>query len=326
MAMIGCGTATFTDPDDYRASVPGAAIDLVLTGSDRFRARVTWVNMRRLNLVRLEESVARVAAVSLAPTRLFVSFPLNRDPGPVWNGKTLRRGEMVLHRRGEHFHQRTAGPCRWGLTSLAPGDFTTYSQALLGAVSAPPHVTQILRPSPRPIDEFLRLHHQACRLAQTNPDIAAHLEVARALEQGLIHALINCIAPGQPRSPSSTRLRHADIMARLEQVLAAHDDKPLPVAKLCAAIGVPERTLRACCADLMGMSPVRYARLRRLNLVRSALLRANPNAANVTTVARQYGFSELGRFAAAYRAVFGEAPSETLRRTGLLLSKAAEIA
>jgi transcriptional regulator GlxA family with amidase domain len=62
------------------------------------------------------------------------------------------------------------------------------------------------------------------------------------------------------------------------------------------------------------MGPIRYLTLRRMHLVRRALMRAETSNATVTGTATDHGFWELGRFSVAYRELFGESPSETLRR------------
>ncbi len=62
------------------------------------------------------------------------------------------------------------------------------------------------------------------------------------------------------------------------------------------------------------MGPIRYLNLRRLHLVRRALLRADASSATVTRIVTDRGFWELGRFAVAYRTLSGAPPSETLRR------------
>jgi transcriptional regulator GlxA family with amidase domain len=68
------------------------------------------------------------------------------------------------------------------------------------------------------------------------------------------------------------------------------------------------------------MSPARYLLLRRLNMVRSALRRADPANTSITEIARAYQFQEPGRFAVAYRTVFGEMLSTTLRRVSTELA------
>jgi transcriptional regulator GlxA family with amidase domain len=156
-------------------------------------------------------------------------------------------------------------------------------------------------------------HSKICRLAETQHQLIANPEVARALEQELIHALVNCLAAGEAGGNLKKRRHHTDIMVRFEDALAAHADPRLSLHALCSAIDVPERTLRACCNEFLGMSPTRYHLLRRLNLARAALRRADPETTSVAEIARNHQFQELGRFAVAYRTVFGEMPSFTLR-------------
>jgi AraC-like DNA-binding protein len=60
------------------------------------------------------------------------------------------------------------------------------------------------------------------------------------------------------------------------------------------------------------MSLGSYARLRRLNLVRRSLQRADPAIGSVAAIAKQFGLSELGHFARHIGGVFGETLSATL--------------
>ena len=158
----------------------------------------------------------------------------------------------------------------------------------------------ILRPAARDAARLRRLHAQACRLAETRPKVFAHPEVARAIEQGLIHALVTCLA-ARTRDDGAARRHHARIMVRFEEVLADHSNRPLPMSELCALIGVNDRTLRSCCAEFLGISPSRYVLLRRLQAVRIALRDADPATSSVAEIASGCGFTELGRFAGAYR-------------------------
>jgi transcriptional regulator GlxA family with amidase domain len=141
-------------------------------------------------------------------------------------------------------------------------------------------------------------------------------EVARALEQEMFYEIIHCLAADEADDGPKTRHHHAAVMRRFEESLSRHIDQKLSMPKLCAEIGVAERTLRMCCAKFLGVSPTRYVLLRRLNQARSVLRRANPSMATVAEIARNHQFPEFGRFAVTYRAVFGESPSVTLGAIG----------
>jgi AraC-like DNA-binding protein len=110
-----------------------------------------------------------------------------------------------------------------------------------------------------------------------------------------------------------SRIRPPQIVHRLDEFLQAHFDEPIYMAQLCDVTGVSERSLRNACHAVCGTSPKRYLMRRRMEAVRHALANAQPGEATVTRIATDYGFFELGRFAAVYSSLFGERPSETLR-------------
>jgi AraC-like DNA-binding protein len=128
------------------------------------------------------------------------------------------------------------------------------------------------------------------------------------------YLMVRCLAEGAGIEITAGRRRHDAIIARLEDFLAENQDRAVYLTELCAATGVSERTLRSACEDHLGMAPIRYLTLRRMHLVRRALLRADASKTTVTHIVTNYGFWELGRFSVAYRTLFGELPSETLRR------------
>ena len=131
----------------------------------------------------------------------------------------------------------------------------------------------------------------------------------------LIEAWAGCLTDADDEEEdNAARGRHALIMRRFRRILVEQPDRALYIPELCEAIEVSERTFRICCSEQIGMSPKRYLTLRRMHLVRRALLIATLSAGSVTEIATRYGFWEFGRFAAVYRSIFDELPSETLRR------------
>lgn len=123
---------------------------------------------------------------------------------------------------------------------------------------------------------------------------------------------MDTLTASSPRSGRS-RIRPPQIVKRLDAFLREHLDEPIQIAQLCDVTGVSERSLRNACHAVCGTSPKRYLTRRRLEAVRLALEEAEPGHATVTRIATDFGFYELGRFAATYTSFFGERPSDTLR-------------
>jgi AraC-like DNA-binding protein len=106
----------------------------------------------------------------------------------------------------------------------------------------------------------------------------------------------------------------SQIVRCAEDFFRGHFSEGVSVAQLSKVAGVSERSLRNAFYDVYTTSPKRYMKLWQLHQVRRMLRSGDASAATVTEVATGNGFFELGRFAGAYKSLFGEAPSATLSK------------
>jgi AraC-like DNA-binding protein len=197
---------------------------------------------------------------------------------------------------------------------LTPEDLAAAGETIIGRELKPPIFAERVPPPARRLSRLRKLHEAAGHLAKTAPDILLKPEVARAIEQALVEAMVFCLEDTHSDHVRNVHLHRARVMGRLEEALTANAEEPLYMAELSAQVGVSYWTLRDCWLEYLGMSPKRYLWLRRMNLARRALQRANAEKTTVTEIASDYGFWELGRFSVAYRSLFGESPSTALRR------------
>jgi len=303
----------FNDPHAYTAAVLTADMQLFPTAKGDFRAELTQVVLNQLRMQRFEENLPRVHTGAVRRERKVFTFLTADQPEVSNRGRVFSVGEICADDY-ELQHVRTGGSYRLGAASLIPEDFAGSCKAIVGCELDADRGSRFIRPPPNVMGRFLRLHEMVGSLANAAPELFQLPEVVRSLDQQLIHALVRCVTDGSVSPSSSGKLRNQVIVARLEEFLEANLNTPLYLTEICAAVGAAERTIRHACEEYLGMGPIRYLTLRRMHLVRRALSRADSSMATVTQIATDHGFWELGRFAVAYHALFGEPPSTTLRR------------
>ena len=117
--------------------------------------------------------------------------------------------------------------------------------------------------------------------------------------------------------PLETQLKEVCQPAYVRQArdyIEVNLDHPVSLADITAAAGVHVTTLLKGFQQHYEISPMAYLKQKRLEAARRTLLAAEPLTTSITEVATQWGFFHLGRFARDYRQLFGELPSETLKR------------
>jgi AraC-like DNA-binding protein len=106
----------------------------------------------------------------------------------------------------------------------------------------------------------------------------------------------------------------ARIVSRARAYIHENLEGPLSIDAIAAAAFTSHRTLHRAFEIVLDETPYSYVQRLRLHRIRHELVSDDERSCTITSVANQWGISELGRFAAWYRDLFGELPSETLRR------------
>jgi len=114
---------------------------------------------------------------------------------------------------------------------------------------------------------------------------------------------------GRERSLTPRAIRRA------VDVIEAEAQLPLTLSSIAARSQVSVRSLQQGFKRHLGMSPMSYLREVRLRRAHQTLIESDPSTVTVASVAFDWGFTNLGRFAAAHAARYREPPAKTLRRT-----------
>src|SRR5690348_15764195 len=261
--MPSSAVCTFTDPDDYAASLRASLLELSITASGPFSGKITRIDLHQLWMQRFSESLPQIGHSSILPGRAVVTFWTRPGPDQLWNGVETRPTSIVRHSESERFYRRSSASSHRAAMSLPIDHLASIASAMTGSELTPPRDAVLITPPPAAIVKLQRLHAAAGHLAEEAPEIIANPDAARGLEQALIEATVACLAHQEGRGSSQAQGQHAIVMRRFRRVVEENPEQPLYIPEICKAIRVSDRTLRMICQEHLGMGPKRYLLLRR---------------------------------------------------------------
>lgn len=164
----------------------------------------------------------------------------------------------------------------------------------------------------RPLGALRQLLGEYQTTVTTRPELLRQPGLVRSLADDLSLRLFNALG-NEARQTSSGRppLPRAAIVRRLCDRLERAGDEPIFASEICRELDVSFPTLRRIFLERYGVPPAKYLLLSRYYLARRRL--RSGAYASVGDVAHSCGFWEPSRFAKAYKGLFGELPSITLR-------------
>jgi len=172
----------------------------------------------------------------------------------------------------------------------------------------------VIKPGTARLDQFRRALLSVLQALDANPTALQFRQAQRVLLQTMLGAVV-AVVTDDVASPELAHPRRRHIVDAAKDFMRSRIAETITIADLCIELGVSRRTLQYSFQEVLGINPVRFLRAMRLNGVRRDLKNAGTRERPVQDAAANWGFWHLGHFVTDYKRMFGELPSETLRRT-----------
>lgn len=238
------------------------------------------------------------------PESLWIGIPLDSQGSRI-NGQTLNKGEVMCRPGGQDFELITPEAFDiYGLVIQLPALATAAKQQGV-TLDTDWHLMPRRRAANATLSAVTFLIERL--LSSQTLAIASHIH-----QDILLMALLELLHSEQPSAePPPSYAHRKDVVDRVKHHVNEHLSGPVTMEELCQLTHVSRRTLQYSFNSIVGISPLQFLRLTRLNRVRRALRGATPDQ-SVTEIATYWGFWHLGQFAHDYKQQFGECPSHTL--------------
>jgi len=137
-------------------------------------------------------------------------------------------------------------------------------------------------------------------------------EIYTSIEEEILETLFSMV-----QTEKKHRARERFDIEKVRETMHEHIDTIYTVGELAKELQISSRTLQYHFRKKLGITPKQYLHQLRLNAIRAELLACSPEEAKISDIILRYGFFRPSHFGAEYKRVFGETPSQTLKREGI---------
>ena len=301
------------DPDELAAGFRRWDHRFRQFGGGSFRGELKLLQLGGVQVLRTSGN-RRLQDQGSPPPGSFGFAPvLPRNAGAIWRGRRCQTGQVITIDPGQEGDHLSAADY-WMVGLTVDGDFFRECAAVLGGFDPDERLAGRLAVTSSPAGCRALTAHlgELLDLVEARPDLFAQPRTRRAVEEECLRRVVELIAQSTGGDQTECWSSHRDrLVRRAEDYMRAHLGDPLSVLDLCRELAVSERTLHYAFQEVRGLSPMAYFQAVRLNAVRREV-RAAADTVTVHDIAQRWGFWHTGEFAAAYRRLFGELPSQTL--------------
>ena len=297
--------AEFSDADEFlhQVGIWGWEGRVSQIGPGDFKVSLQMLGDHRSRVMRTQHSVANLRETHTPSGARTFGLVIPQASTNAWCGKGFDRAMLQMMPRSDYVASNSGG--HLGYQLVFPDEIIEETLASLERPALLDHsARRIELDMERALRIGSRIDHDWLR-KDSDP--------ARNAADDVLVMLLEAFAAAPTRGrirPDSRRRA----VARAREFMEANLAEELTLADVCRVVGVSRRTLMDGFREQVGLSPMRYLKLIRLNRVHEALRRGGAVTTKIVDVANAVGFWHMGQLARDYRKLFGELPRETLAR------------
>lgn len=279
-------------------------------GEGEFYGRVEELTFDRLQVFREHTSKALRQQCNVWPNAIWLGIPANDQDCRI-NGLPVAHNTIMCRPGNRDFELVT--PEAFDILGIVVDRDLLHRAADIQGVALPEQRLEQPRLTlpERTLDD---LRYVLQRLIGSDLPLAAKRHSQDLVMMALLQVLQH---ERETPDPLPSYAHRKAVVDRVKTHIAEQGEAPVTMTELCELAHVSRRTLQYSFETILGISPLRFLRVTRLNQVRRALAEAGEAGSGhtVTQISAEWGFWHAGQFAKDYKQLFGESPSDTLRRS-----------
>ena len=308
LSSIHKQTLTCFDSDQLSDVIKGASFDLHQVGKGSFQADMLHISLGTgiLDSARYSNSILTEGTIS--QNNMSFGFIHDSKGESTFNGNILRKHDVLMGDEGGPLSSCMAKNSHWSSFQFKRDDLLKLGIELEKNNNKILHFNKDMREDLSSklggILDYLKKESDE-KLAQINKEL-------------LYHHILGIYANALDHTKDISHLKRDEslfLSKKIRTYLNDHAGQSIQMIDLTALTGKSERTVERIFKKHFGITPYTYLKIHRLHLIRNQLLQRDESVTtNIGDIVIKNGFMQMGYFGSEYKKIFGETPSETLRR------------
>ena len=293
---------------DFSVSLKGGFFKCTQASEGAFEADLLRADLGRGVIDYTHINTALLCDGTYPGDAITIVILLETDTSIAFGGVDPKINDFVIIKEGSNAISSLTANSKWVSFSMQRSDLEdlgvkeTFDESIMYLEHTPSHLylTSVFRSV---VSELLLSTQE--NPVNLNPD---------HLYNYLIETTAHMLTEGMNNEPLLQE-DYFEAAEKINEFLHDHIAEDIQIVDLCREAKISERTLQRVCKKMFDTTPQSLIKIHRLHAIKNIIESTSDKKINLLHLAMEYGFMHQGRFAGEYKKLFGESPSQMLKRS-----------